>query len=188
MDWKETNNYYPFSVGLMPKHGDADDDPKYVRALRLFADARQFPLFPFYTANQADAQARGAGGSNNFSVINSTVAFRLLGSVLRDYPSPYLDASSYRTLLYWNAWAHYIDGDNRYPDQNEFWAQGSAADGGRIGYRSWIHHTQLGATNFTVIEDAMGLRPRSDALIELYPIDIAGTISPPTGCATATAT
>uniref|UniRef100_UPI00036E9133 Ig-like domain-containing protein n=1 Tax=Xanthomonas sp. SHU 199 TaxID=1591174 RepID=UPI00036E9133 len=46
------------------------------------------------------------------------------------------------------------------------------ADGGRIGYRSWIHHTQLGATNFTVIEDAMGLRPRSDALIELYPIDI----------------
>ncbi len=172
VDWKETNNYYPFSVGLMPKHGDADDDPKYVRALRLFADARQFPLFPFYTANQADAQARGAGGSNNFSVINSTVAFRLLGSVLRDYPSPYLDASSYRKLLYWNAWAHYIDGDNRYPDQNEFWAQGSAADGGHIGYRSWIHHTQLGATNFTVIEDAMGLRPRSDALIELYPIDI----------------
>lgn len=172
VDWKETNNYYPFSVGLMPRQGDADADPKYVRALRLFADARQFPLFPFYTANQADAQARGEGGSNNFSVINSTVAFRLLGSALRDYPSPYLDASSYRKLLYWNAWAHYIDGDNRYPDQNEFWAQGSAADGGHIGYRSWIHHTQLGATNFTVIEDAMGLRPRSDALIELYPIDI----------------
>jgi hypothetical protein len=172
VDWKETNNYYPFSVGLMPKQGDADYDPKYVRALRLFADARQYPIFPFYTANQADQQARGDGGSNNFSVINSTVAFRLLGSALRDYPSPYLDASSYRKLLYWNAWAHYIDGDNRYPDQNEFWAQGSAADGGRIGYRSWIHHTQLGATNFTVIEDAMGLRPRNDARIELYPIAI----------------
>jgi hypothetical protein len=172
VDWKETNNDYPFSVGLMPRHGDADYDPKYVRALRLFADARQYPIFPFYTANQADRQARGASGSNNFSVINSTVAFRLLGSALRDYPSPYLDAGSYRKLLYWNAWAHDIDGDNRYPDQNEFWAQGSAADGGRIGYRSWIHHTQLGATNFTVIEDAMGLRPRSDARIELYPIDI----------------
>ncbi len=172
VDWKETNNYYPFSVGLMPKRGDPDDDPKYVRALRLFADARQFPLFPFYTANQADLHARGGDGSNNFSVINATVAFRLLGSVLRDYPSPYLDASSYRKLLYWNAWAHDIDGDNRYPDQNEFWAEGSAADGGKIGYRSWIHHTQLGASNFTVIEDAMGLRPRSDAMIELYPIDI----------------
>ncbi len=172
VDWKETNNYYPFSVGLMPRQGDADYDPKYVRALRLFADARQYPIFPFYTANQADRQARGAGGSNNFSVINSTVAFRLLGSALRDYSSPYLDAGSYRKLLYWNAWAHYIDGDNRYPDQNEFWAQGSAADGGSIGYRSWIHHTQLGATNFTVIEDAMGLRPRSDARIELSPIDI----------------
>ncbi|MBN6149733.1 discoidin domain-containing protein [Xanthomonas sp. AmX2] len=172
VDWKETNNYYPFSVGLMPKPGDADYDPKYVRALRLFADAGQYPIFPFYTANQADKHARGEEGSNNFSVINATVAFRLLGAALRDYPSPYLDAQAYRKLLYWNAWAHYIDGDNRYPDQNEFWAQGEAADGGRIGYRSWIHHTQLGATNFTVIEDAMGLRPRSDARIELYPIDL----------------
>lgn len=172
VDWKETNNYYPFAVGLMPKAGDADYDARYVRALRLFADRDQYPLFPFYTANQADLQARGAEGSNNFSVINSTVMFRLLAEALRDYPSPYLDAQAYRKLLYWNAWAHYIDGDNRYPDQNEFWAQGGAEDGGRIGYRSWIHHTQLGATNFTVIEDAMGLRPRSDAKIELYPIDI----------------
>ncbi|MCD0252677.1 Ig-like domain-containing protein [Xanthomonas campestris pv. campestris] len=175
VDWKETNNYYPFSVGLMPKHGDADDDPKYIRALRLFADAAQYPLFPFYTANQVDLHARGSGaeaGSNNFSTINATVAFRLLGAALRDYPSPYLSAHSYRTLLYWNAWATYINGDNRYPDQNEFWSKGSAANGGTIGYRSWIHHTQLGATNFSMIEDAMGLRPRSDNQIELYPIDI----------------
>lgn len=172
VDWKETNNYYPFSVGLMPKAGDPDYDRKYAEALRLFADAGQYPVFPFYTANQADKHARGDEGSNNFSVINSTVAFRLFGSALRDYPSPYLDAQSYRKLLYWNAWAHYVGGDNRYPDQNEFWAQGSADRGGSIGYRSWIHHTQLGATNFTMIEDAMGLRPRSDAKIELYPIDV----------------
>ncbi|WP_115560546.1 Ig-like domain-containing protein [Xanthomonas arboricola] len=175
VDWKETNNYYPFSVGLMPKQGDADHDPKYARALRLFADAAQYPLFPFYTANQVDLQARSSGadaGSNNFSTINATVAFRLLGEALRDYPSLFLSAQSYRTLLYWNAWASYIDGDNRYPDQNEFWAKGSASNGGKIAYRSWIHHTQLGATNFTMIEDAMGLRPRNDDKIELYPIDI----------------
>lgn len=172
VDWKETNNYFPFTVGLMPKQGDPDYDPKYVRALRLFGDREQYPIFPFYTANQADKHARGEEGSNNFSVINSTVTFRMLASVLRDYPSRYLDAQWYRKLLYWNAWAHYIDGDNRYPDQNEFWAKGSADDGGSIGYRSWIHHTQLGATNFTMIEDVMGLRPRSDGRIELYPIDI----------------
>lgn len=175
VDWKETNNYYPFSVGLMPKQGEPDYDPKYARALRLFADAAHYPLFPFYTANQVDLQARGSGadsGSNNFSTINATVAFRLFGEALRDYPSPFLSARSYRKLLYWNAWAPYIDGDNRYPDQNEFWARGSAGDGGKIGYRSWIHHTQLGATNFTMIEDAMGLRPRNDDRIELYPIDI----------------
>ena len=105
-------------------------------------------------------------------MINSTVTFRMLSRVLRDYPTTAIDAEWYKKLLYWNAWAHYQNGgDNRLPDQNEFWADGSA-DPQSIGYRSWIHHTILGATNFTMIEDAMGLRPRSDAKIELDPIDI----------------
>ncbi|MEV0566972.1 Ig-like domain-containing protein [Dactylosporangium sp. NPDC050588] len=173
--WKEINNYYPFSVGLMPKPGDADYTQPYVEALRLFGDGAQYPIFPFTTANQADkaaAAAAGEPGSNNFSVINSTVTFRMLSSVLRNYPTSAIDATWYKKLLYWNAWAQYQNnGDNRYPDQNEFWADGSA-DAGTIGYRSWIHHTILGATNFTVIEDAMGLRPRADAKVELDPIDI----------------
>lgn len=173
--WKEINNYYPFTVGLMPREGDADYDDDYVEALRLFAQDDQYPIFPFYTANQADkaeAAAEGDPGSNNFSVINSTVTFRMLASVLRDYPTEYVDAEWYKKLLYWNAWSHYQNGgDNRLPDQNEFWADGSA-DPQSIGYRSWIHHTILGATNFTMIEDAMGLRPRDDGKIELDPIDI----------------
>ncbi|HWS33204.1 MAG TPA: Ig-like domain-containing protein, partial [Actinoplanes sp.] len=167
--WKEINNYYPFSVGLMPNTAG------YREALRLFADDAQYPIFPFTTANQADkaaAAAQGDPGSNNFSIINSTVTFRMLASVLRNYPTDYINAEWYKKLLYWNAWAHYQNnGDNRYPDQNEFWADGSAANQS-IGYRSWIHHTILGATNFTVIEDAMGLRPRSDAKIELDPINV----------------
>lgn len=173
--WKEINNYYPYSVGLMPKPGDADYTDDYADALRLFADDAQFPIFPFYTANQADkaeAAAAGHAGSNNFSIINSTVTFRMLSSALRNYPTSGLNADWYKKLLYWNAWAHYQNnGDNRYPDQNEFWADGSA-DPQNIGYRSWIHHTQLGTTNWTVIEDAMGLRPRTDDKIELDPIDI----------------
>ena len=173
--WKEINNYYPFSVGLMPKEGDADYDAKYVEALRLFADSDQYPVFPFFTANQVDKAAaaeKGFVGSNNFSIINSTVWFRLLSSTLRDYQTDYITPEMYKQLLYWNAYAHYQDGDNRLPNQNEFWADGSAKDGGKIGYRSWIHHTILGTTNFTMIEDTMGLRPREDNLIELDPIDI----------------
>ncbi|TXK09651.1 OmpL47-type beta-barrel domain-containing protein [Microbacterium hatanonis] len=170
--WKETNNYYPFSVGLVPKPGDADYDDDYVEALRLFADDKEYPIFPFYTANQADQAEYGGPGSNNFSVINSTVTFRMLSKVLRDYPTDAIDEEWYKKLLYWNAWAHYQnDGDNRLPDQNEFWSNGSA-DPASIDYRSWIHHTILGATNFTMIEDAMGLRPRSDAKVELDPIAI----------------
>ncbi|GAB2879503.1 Ig-like domain-containing protein [Streptomyces mayteni] len=169
--WKEINNYYPYSVGLMPT---PDEDPRYLEALRLWEDADEYPVFPFFTANQADkreAAQQGHPGSNNFSVINSTVTFRFLASVLRNYPSEYIDEDWYARLLSWNAWAHYIDGDNNWPDQNEFWADGSA-DPQDIGYRSWIHHTILGTTNWTVIEDAMGFQPRSDDLIELWPIDI----------------
>ncbi|MGR4854019.1 Ig-like domain-containing protein [Streptomyces sp. LARHCF252] len=169
--WKEINNYYPYSVGLMPT---PEEDPQYLEALRLWADAKQYPVFPFFTANQADkaeAAEQGHPGSNNFSVINSTVTFRFLSSVLRKYPSKYIDRTWYKKLLSWHAWAHYIDGDNRYPDQNEFWSDGRA-DPQKIGYRSWIHHTILGTTNWTVIEDAMGFRPRDDRKIELWPIDV----------------
>ena len=46
----------------MPKPGDADYDDDYVEALRLFADDSEYPIFPFYTANQAD-QAEAAAGA-----------------------------------------------------------------------------------------------------------------------------
>jgi hypothetical protein len=166
--WKEINNYYPFSVGLMP------DEPEYKEALRLWRDAGEYPIFPFFTANQADkaeAAEQGHPGSNNFSIINSTVTFRFYSSVLRNYQSPYVKAEDYKKLLHWNAWAQFVDGDNRWPDANEFWAEWNPQTK-HIDYRSWIHHTILGTTNWTVIEDAMGLRPRSDAKIELSPIDI----------------
>ena len=77
--WKEINNYYPFAVGA-----DAEPTTDYTRlrqALRLFDDPAEYPIFPFYTANQVDkaaAAAQGNPGSNNFSTINSTVQFRLL--------------------------------------------------------------------------------------------------------------
>ncbi|GAB4005222.1 hypothetical protein GCM10029992_52490 [Glycomyces albus] len=166
--WKEINNYYPFSVGAVP------NEAPYTEALRLFSDPAEYPLFPFYTANQVDKQEaaeQGNPGSNNFSQINSTVQFRLFSSVLRRYDTDAIGPEDYKKLLYWNAWAHFIDGDTAWPDANEFWADWNPGTG-RIGYRSWIHHTILGSSIWTIVEDAMGLRPRSDRKIELWPIDI----------------
>jgi hypothetical protein len=161
--WKEINNYYPFTVGLVP------NQQPYTNALRLFDDPAEYPVFPFYTANQRDHAAR-TGGSNNFSQINSTVQFRLLASVLRNYDTGALDAQWYKQLLYWNAWATFIDGDTRWPDSNEFWSnwdpQAQTID------RSFIHHSMLGSSNWTVVEDVAGLRPRTDDKLELWPIDI----------------
>ncbi|MFK3979177.1 MGH1-like glycoside hydrolase domain-containing protein [Micromonospora sp. NPDC050397] len=166
--WKEINNYYPYSVGLMP------NTAQYREALRLYDDPAEYPIFPFFTANQRDkaaAAAAGQPGSNNFSTINSTVQFRLYSSVLRNYPNQWMSAEDYKKLLYWNAWAQYVGGNTQWPDANEFWADWNA--GSRtITYRSWIHHNILGSSNWTVIEDVAGLRPRTDAQVELSPINI----------------
>ncbi|SDR24720.1 Ig-like domain-containing protein [Thermostaphylospora chromogena] len=167
--WKESNNYFPFNVGLVPP-----DRPEYREALRLWADPAEYPIFPTYTANQrdkAEAAAQGKPGTNNFSQLNSTRHFSLFSKALREYASPYITPQMYRQMLYWNAWAHFIGGDTRYPDANEFWADWDPATK-TIRYRSWIHHTILGSSNWTIIEDVMGLRPRSDAKVELWPIDI----------------
>jgi hypothetical protein len=160
--WKEINIYYPFAVGAIP------NTTQYKESLRLFDDPAQYPIFPFYTANQADKAASGTG-SNNFSTINSTVQFRLLSSVLRNYPNQWINTEWYKKLLYWNAWAQYIGGNTQWPDANEFWANWN---GSSIGFRSGIHHNILGSSNWTVIEDVAGLRPRNDAQVELNPINI----------------
>src|SRR5690606_37265135 len=47
--WKDHQNFAPFIEGLVPT-----DDAKYREALRYYADADEFPIMPFYTANQAD--------------------------------------------------------------------------------------------------------------------------------------
>jgi hypothetical protein len=166
--WKEINNYYPFSVGAIP------NEQPYTNALRLFADPAQYPIFPFYTANQADkadAASHGFPGSNNFSQINSTVQFRLFSSVLRNYTTNAITAEDYKKLLYWNAWAGFIRGNTQFPDTNEFWFNWNPATQ-TIDGRSGIHHTILGSNNWTVIEDVAGLRPRNDDRLELSPVDI----------------
>ena len=166
--WKEINNYYPFAVGAIP------DRQPYTNALRLFDDPAEYPIFPFYTANQADkaeAAEQGIPGSNNFSQINSTVQFRLFSSVLRNYTTSHITAEDYKKLLYWNAWAAFVGGNTAWPDSNEYWYDWNPATQ-TIGGRSFIHHTILGSSNWTVIEDVLGVRPRSDAKVELSPIDI----------------
>jgi len=166
--WKEINNYYPFSVGLMP------NTDQYRQALRLFDNPAEYPIFPFFTANQVDkaaAAAAGQPGSNNFSTINSTVQFRLYSSALRNYPNQWMTAENYKQLLYWNTWAQYVGGNTAWPDANEFWADWNGGNR-TIQYRSWIHHNILGSSNWTVIEDVAGLRPRNDAQVELWPINI----------------
>jgi len=161
--WKDQQNFSPFTEGVVP------DTAEYKQALRYYADRREFPIMPFYTANQRD-KAEAATGSNNFSNINSTLQAQLYAKALREYPSPYVTADMYRLLLEWLTWVQFVGGDNRYPDNNEFFFNWNPTT--RTLGRSGIHHNILGAYNFMLIDDIAGVRPRLDDVVEVWPIDV----------------
>ena len=196
--YKENNNYYPYSVGLMPSEGEDGYKAEYEDALRLFEDADEFPIFPFFTANQADKEELGFPGSNNFSIINATPLLQIYSAGIRDYNADengYITNESFKKLLYWVAFAHYQGGNNNYPDQNEFWNMDNdqvgdlngddtvnnvdknldaTRNGGKITYRSgsitpsWAPPTGRSSRTWPAWV------PREDNKIELNPIAIPG--------------
>jgi len=170
VDLTESNNYNYFSVGVVPT--DSASVAKYKEALRAFSNGTEFPIFPYYTANQEDNKR--ASGSNNFSNINFTVQARLYESALRTYDKEqkYITDDMLAMMTEWMAWNIYPDGgDVRYPNNSEFYnIDGKTNDN---YYRSWIYHNILGNYNYIFFEDMAGIRPRSDDKLELSPIDFS---------------
>jgi hypothetical protein len=167
--WKDQQNWAPYIAGpdLVPNTASFRD------GLRFYADRNQMPIMPSFTANQADkaeAVAAGRGGSNNFSNINWTLQTQVFLSALRNYPSAFITQDSYRKSVEWLTWTQYINGDNRLPDNNEFWFNWNPTNQ-TLG-RSGIHNDILGAYNFMLIEGFMGVFPRADNIVELWPIDV----------------
>jgi hypothetical protein len=165
--WKDQQNFAPFIDGIPPNTSN------FTQALRYYADRNEFPIMPSYTANQADkaaATAFGVPGSNNFSNINATLQARLFSKALRDYPTQFITQDSYRKLIEWLSWNEYINGDNRFPDNNEFFFNWNPTN--RTLGRSGIHHDVLGSYNWMFFEDVAGVQARLDNVIELNPIDM----------------
>ena len=167
--WKDQQNFAPFIDRVAP------DTAEYTQALRYYADKAEFPIMPSYTADQADQAAdvaceACAHGSNNFSNINATLQARLFSTALRHYPSAYITPEMYRKLIEWLSWNEYVGGDNRFPDNNEFFFNWNP-DTQTLG-RSGIHHDVLGSYNWMNFGDVGGLQPRLDSTLELWPIDL----------------
>ena len=165
--YTESNNYNYYAIGLVPT--DADSIAKYKEALKTFTNGEEFPIFPFYTANQVHNEI--ISGSNNFSNINFTVQLRAYEAALRTYDveQEYVTDEMLAMMTEWMAWNVYPDaGDIRYPNNNEF----HNIDGRTLDnyYRSWIYHNILGNYTYLFIEDMAGLLPRADEKIELDPI------------------
>jgi hypothetical protein len=165
--WKDQQNFAPFIDGIPPNTSN------YTQALRYYADKAEFGIMPAYTADQADkaaAVAFGNGGSNNFSNINATLQARLYSSALRNYPTANITQDSYRKLIEWLSWNEDINGDNRYPDNNEYFFNWNATN--KTLSRSGIHHDVLGSFNWMFFEDVAGIQARLDNTLEMYPIDM----------------
>ena len=167
--WKDQQNFAPFIDGVPP------NTDQFKQALRYYADRNEFPIMPIYTANQADQAANVActacpHGTNNFSNINATLQARLYSKAIRDYPSQFITPDMYRQLIEWLSWNEFINGDNRFPDNNEFFFNWNPANQ-TLG-RSGIHHDVLGSYNWMFFQDVAGVQPRIDDALELSPIDM----------------
>lgn len=166
----ESNNWNYFAVGMVPT--DEASLEKYKEAFKAFSNGEEFPIFPFYTANQVHNKV--ISGSNNFSNINFTVQARVYEAALRNYDKEqtYITDEMLALMTEWMAWLIYPDsGDIRYPNNSEFYnIDGRTQDN---YYRSWIYHNILGNYNYIFVEDMAGIQPRSDEKLEFDPIDFS---------------
>ena len=166
VQWKDLQNFMPFIEGLVP------NDPEYTQALRYYADADEYPIMPFYTSNQRDKQfaaALGIPGSNNFSNINSTLQAQLYARALREYPTEFVTPGMLRRLIDWSSWVQYIGGNNRRPNNNEFFFNWNpdTQTFGRSGIHQHPRRLQLHARRRHRRASAA-----LDDRLELWPIDV----------------
>jgi len=163
---KESNLYDVYAQNLIP----FDQWQKYVDGFRFLTYGDNFPIFPFYTANQYDRAAYGIGGSNNFSNINFTVQYRGARSALRHYDPAhkYVTPAYAKRLLDWMAWSTYPGADLRVANQAEYYSNWNPTT--KTFNRNNPNHVMLGNMNYIFVEDMAGLQPRSDDKIELSPI------------------
>ena len=163
---KESNLYDVYAENLIP----FDQWQDYVDGFRFLTYGDNFPIFPFYTANQYDRAAYGIGGSNNFSNINFTVQYRGVRSALRHYDpeQKYVNPAYAKRLLDWMAWSIYPGADLRAPNQAEYYSNWNPT--AKTFNRNNPNHVMLGNMNYIFIEDMAGLQPRSDDKVELWPI------------------
>ncbi|SDL22126.1 discoidin domain-containing protein [Nonomuraea jiangxiensis] len=165
---KESNLYDVYAQNIIP----FDQWQKYVDGYRFLIYGDNFPIFPFYTANQYDRSAYGVGGSNNFSNINFTVQYRGVRAALRHYDpeQKYITPAYAKRLLDWMAWSIYPGGDVRAPNQAEYYSNWNPT--AKTYNRNNPNHVMLGNMNYIFVEDMAGLQPRSDDKIELWPIKL----------------
>ena len=165
---RESNLYDVYAEELIPVE-DAED---YVDGFRFLRYGDNFPIFPFYTANQYDRAKYGIGGSNNFSNINFTVQYRGVRAALRHYDvdQQYVTPEYAARLLDWMAWSIYPGGNALIPNQAEYYSNWNPT--AKTYNRNNPNHVMLGNMNYIYVEDMGGIQPRSDDLLELWPIDL----------------
>lgn len=190
--WRD-NNLFAFSLGVVPTAKETGYNQKYLTQLYDYADPNYYPIFPFFTADQTSIEKRlqawingtaSAYGTNQLAFCNFGNYINIIRKSLREYPVNNITTDTYKTLLDWGAWLHTVEpGKTDHLDSNEFfwlenyffgttWTKTNPPKSTGNIVRAWIHHDTLGMMDYTVIEDVAGLVPRSDNLIELWPLGV----------------
>ncbi len=163
--FRDINNYYGFMVGMIPQ------DAGYDEALRVWGDEEEFPLWPMYVSNSKDYETiqsddRYTDRTRNFSPGNTAITLKMFASAIKNYDADNITGEAFMEVLKQHTMTCYVNRNLNYPDTNEFWNGNEDSP-----YRSWIHHNFHSQYNTLIIENVMGITPRDDQVIELYPID-----------------
>ena len=124
--WKDQQNFSPFTEGIAPDTRRVHAGAALLRRRRPVPDHARLHGRP---GRQGGRRRQPASRRRTTSPTSTRRRRRgCLGKALRDYPSPYITPDSYRKLIEWGAWTEDINGDNRFPDNNEYFSNWNAAN------------------------------------------------------------
>ena len=156
--WKEINNYYPFAVGAMP---NTDAVPAGAAPVRRPGRVPDLPVLHRQPGDKAAAAAAGQPGQQQLlhHQLDRAVPALLLGAA--QLPEPVDERRA--TTRSCSTGTPGRSTSAATPSGRTPTSSGPTGTAASITYRSWIHHNILGSSNWTVIEDVAGLRPRNDS-------------------------
>lgn len=169
---RELHGFFPFTMGLAP------DEPGYTRALGKLVDADEFwaRFGPVITsqAHYREWTWEMDGLTRNIAPHPITMGARTALEAAKHYRTGPIRAAHFMELMrrYNDLVYPGVHPNDPYwrPNANEYFSKWEPGRGSPRPEASDISHDFHSAYNYLIVEGAVGLTPRADAVIELQPL------------------